>query len=199
MIDKQVINLNRRKSIRITDRVLLSYSLVSNDRYQAIVKDFNEGISLYNQEGPAGMQMNIGAQTSLAKLRERDEELANFLNHLDSKINMMLKLVKGERSLFDDLALQKVNLSASGMSFRANKEFALGEVIEFHLVLLPSYVYIYCFGRIATSVPVQQGNEKIGCRIAVEFVLLMDDDREKLIQHNFKQQSLSLRNRRRKI
>jgi len=33
-------------------------------------------------------------------------------------------------------------------------------------------------------------------RIACEFVLIMEEDQEKLIQHNFKQQSLALRNRR---
>jgi hypothetical protein len=32
--------------------------------------------------------------------------------------------------------------------------------------------------------------------VGSEFVLIMDEDREKLIQHNFRQQSLALRNRR---
>jgi hypothetical protein len=79
----------------------------------------------------------------------------------------------------------------------AEEEFREQEVLEIHLVLLPAYTYIYCFGTVVSceALP-RKGQEKAAFRVGVEFTLLMDDDQEKLVQHNFKQQSLALRNRR---
>jgi hypothetical protein len=167
---------------------------VSPERYQAVVEDFNHGIPLYNQEGLEDIQVYIGAQTALSRLRERDADLADYLRHLDTKVNMMLKRVKGEKSPLDELKMQKANLSGTGMAFITDTPADMGTDVEFHIVLLPAYIYIYCFGKVVSCEP--YGEEENRYRIGAEFTLLMEEDREKLIQHNFKQQSLALRNRR---
>lgn len=197
MAKKQTSGLNRRKSVRITDRILLSYALVSEKKYNAIAEDFSNGIPFYNQEGLVDIQMYIGAQSALNRLRERDEDLADFLMYMDTKINMMFKRAKGECTPFDDLVQQKTNLSATGISFTADNQFEQEAIIEFHIVLLPTYTYIYCFGKVVSCEPSQGQSDEELYRVAAEFILLMDDDREKLVQHNFKQQCLALRNRRR--
>ncbi len=188
--------LNRRQAVRITDRVLLSVNEVLQDKYDAIVEDFNHGIPLYNQEGLADIQMFIGAQSALNRLQERDEDLADFLRHLDTKVNMVLKRVKGEKSPFEDLKMQKANLSGNGIAFLCDQDATMDSILEMHIVLLPAYIYVYCFGKVVSneSFKDEDGTEKY--RLGVEFTLLMEEDREKLIQHNFKQQSLALRNRR---
>lgn len=197
MAKKQTSGLNRRKSVRITDRILLSYSVVSEEKYNGIAEDFNNGIPFYNQEGLVDIQMYIGAQGALSRLRERDEDLADFLMYMDTKVNMMLKRATGERTPFEDLVQQKTNLSATGISFTADNRLAPETIIEFNIVLLPTYTYVYCFGKVVSCEPVQEQSDVELYRVAAEFILLMDGDREKLIQHNFKQQCLALRNRRR--
>ncbi|MEW6501659.1 MAG: PilZ domain-containing protein [Thermodesulfobacteriota bacterium] len=189
--------MNRRGSVRIADRVLLAVKRVAKERYEAVAADYRHGISLYNQEGLADIQMFVGAQGALSRLKERDADLADFLRHLDNKLNLVLQRVQAERTPLDDLRLQKVNLSGSGIAFVAEEEFREQEVLEIHLVLLPAYTYIYCFGTVVSceALP-RKGQEKAAFRVGVEFTLLMDDDQEKLVQHNFKQQSLALRNRR---
>lgn len=189
------IGLNRRKSVRIVDRILLSYQRVSQKKYNTVAEDLIEGIPLYNHEGLADIQMYIGAQNALAKLRERDQDLADFLKHLDTKMNLILQQMKGEKSPFDDLTLKKVTLSANGMAFVTQDQMSTDDFLEFHVVLLPAYTYIYCLGKVISCE--KEPEEGKFFQVAVEFTLLMDDDREKLIQHNFKQQSLALRNRRR--
>lgn len=188
---------NRRGAVRIADRVLLAVKRVAKERYQAVSADYQHGISLYNQEGLADIQMFVGAEGALSRLKERDADLADFLRHLDNKLNVVLQRVRAERTSLDDLKLQKVNLSGSGIAFVAEEEFREQEALEIHLVLLPAYTYIYCFGSVVSceALP-RKGQEKPAFRIGVEFTLLMDDDQEKLVQHNFKQQSLALRNRR---
>lgn len=190
------IGLNRRKSVRIVDRILLASRRASHEKYEAVAADLKDGISVYNHDGLSEIQMYIGAQNALNRLRQRDEDLADFLKHLDTKMNLILKGVKGERSPFDDLVLQRVTLSASGLAFVSAEPMNPDEILEFHIVLLPAYTYIYCFGRVVSceTVPEHEGKEVF--QVAAEFTLMMDDDREKLVQHNFKQQSLALRNRR---
>ncbi len=175
---------------------MLAIHPVSAEKMQAVADDFQQGISPYNQEGLADIQMFIGAQSALAKLRERDTDLADFLQHLDNKMNMMLKQIKGGESPLDALVMRKANLSAHGIAFCGDVPVRLDEIVEIHLVLLPAYIYVYSFGKVIACDPALEGEES-GCnfRIGLEFGFLLDDDREKIIQHTFKQQSLALRNR----
>lgn len=190
-------DLNRRKSVRITDRVLLSVHPVTPERMQAVSEDFRQGISLYNQEEFADFQIFIGAQGALSRMREKDSDLAEFLQHLDNKMNMMLKRIMGEKTPLDALVQQKANFSANGIAFYDDRPAPLGEMLEIHVVLLPAYNHVYCFGRVVACDPETDEEEgKSMFRIAVEYVLIMEEDRERIIQHNFKQQSLALRNRR---
>jgi len=140
--------------------------------------------------------MYIGAESALGRIRERDADLADFLKHLDNKLNQVLQRVQNEPTPFDALKPQKVNLSGNGLAFPATEEYGKGELLEVHLVLLPAYSYIYGFARVVGCGQVAKNQENPLYRVGVEFVLLTDEDREKLIQHNFRQQSLALRNRR---
>ena len=178
---------------------MLAIHPVSAEKMEAVANDFQQGISPYNQEGLADIQMFIGAQSALAKLRERDSDLADFLQHLDHKMNMLLKQVKGGESPLDALIMRKANLSANGIAFCSDAQARSGEMMEIHVVLLPAYIYVYSFGKVIACDPVtDEEGEEAGCkfRVALEFVFLLDEDREKIIQHTFKQQSLALRNRR---
>lgn len=188
--------INRRNAVRVQDRVLFSYRSVTEEEYNAVRKDFSRGISFYNTENVAEMQLFVGARNALDSLRERDRDLADFLNYLDTKMNMMLQKIGGEKSPFESLKLQKVTLSASGLSFFCAEELAIGQLLDMHLVLLPSYLHIYCYGKVVNCVEVERGEKGTVYKIAVTFVLLLDDDRERLIQHNFRQQRMALSNRR---
>jgi hypothetical protein len=176
---------------------MLAVHPISAEKMAAVARDFQQGISPYNQEGLTNIQMFIGAQSALANLRERDADLADFLQHLDNKMNMMLKQVTGGESPLDALIMRKANISANGIAFCRDAPATLDEMVELHLVLLPAYVYIYSFAKVIACDPASE-EEESGCkfRVALEFVFLLDEDREKIIQHTFKQQSLALRNRR---
>jgi len=187
---------NRRGSVRITDRVLLAVHKVDPARYQAIAEEFANGISIYNQEGLGEIQMFIGAQTALNRLQDRDLDLAEFLKHMDNKVNLLLQRVQGERSLFDDLAPHKVSLSSSGLAFTSQEKYSQGDILEIHLVLLPDYTYIYAFARVVSCEPKGTVEGKPIYRVGVEYTLIMEEDQEKLVQHNFRQQTLALRARR---
>jgi len=176
---------------------MLAINPVSAEKMQAVANDFQQGISPYNQEGLTDIQVFIGAQGALANLRERDADLADFLQHLDNKMNMLLKQGKGGESPLDALIMRKANLSANGIAFWTDEPAKLDDIVEIHVVLLPAYTYVYSFGKVIAFDPaLEEEDSGCGFRVALEFVFILDEDREKIIQHTFKQQSLVLRNRR---
>lgn len=186
---------DRRQSVRVTGKNLFYFQPVSPEKYEAIARDFEAGIPPYNQEGLEDIQMFIGAQSALARIQERDRDLGEFLAHLDTKLNRLIKMTAG-KTLFDQLTLQELNISGSGVSFLSQEQCEVGAILEFHIAFLPNYAYIYCFGKVVSSVPVTGPEQKQYYKVGAEFILIMEEDQEKLIQYNFKQQSLALRNRR---
>ncbi len=196
MNGKVGVGQDRRQSVRVPDRVLLSYVKISEEEFAQIVKDFNRGISPIKKIGTADIEMFIGAQSALARLRKRDEDLADFLQHVDAKISQVLNEVKGVPSLYDDLVLQEVSLSGNGIGCQSVSSFEPGEILECSLILLPNYTYIHSYGRVIQCRKLEEPEEGGEYGISMEFALISEEDRERIIQHSFKLQSLALRNRR---
>lgn len=196
MTDKYSEENDRRQAVRVTGRNLFYYQPVSKDRFALILRDFESGIPPYNQEGLSDIQMFIGAQSALSRIKEKDADLGDFLAHLDTKINLLLKKTTASKTIFDKLSLYDLNLSGRGVSFVAKSKLTVGDILEIHIALLPTYTYVYCFGKVITCTVFPGKEGETFYKVGVEFVLIMEDDQEKLIQHNFKQQSLALRNRR---
>ena len=88
-------------------------------------------------------------------------------------------------------------MSGSGIDFIHNTEYDKDTVLAFHITLLPEYSYIYCLAKVKSCSMVQEVEGVKYYRLAAEFILIMEEDRELIIQNNFKQQSLALRNKRR--
>ena len=97
MIDHTKTEKDRRDSVRVTGRNLFSFQVVSLGKFAAVKADFDEGIPPYNQQGLADIQVFIGAQSALSRIRERDEDLGDFLSHLDTKMNLLLKKASKEK------------------------------------------------------------------------------------------------------
>ena len=196
MVDREP-DEERRQAVRITGRNLFYYAPITPEKYEEISRDFSNGMPPYNQEGLRDVQIFINAQSALARLREKDSDLAEFLQHLDTKINQIIVKLEGGKTLFDDLVLQDLNISGNGLGVIVSERLEPGTILELHIVLLPDYCYLYCLGKVVECRKMIRDDSNPGFRISCEFILIMDEDREKLIQHNFRQQSLALRNRKR--
>jgi hypothetical protein len=193
---KENLEKERRRSVRIKDRIMLHYQLMDKKIYQHLANDFNNGISLYNQPHLADIIVNLTAKSALENLREKDSDLVNFLIHLDNKINRVLEKIENKKGIYEQMEMQVVDFSENGIAFSCSEELFPEDILEFHIILLPDHIYIYSIARVVgcakiTDEPLLAGKY----RIAAEFTLIMDEDQNQLVKHNFKQQSLALRNR----
>lgn len=198
MVRSTKLKEERRSAVRVTGRNLFDFKILSDEQYDLLAEDFAGGISLYNQQSLMDMQMFVGAQSALSKIADKDADLAEFLQHLDMKLNVLLQKVDGNKSPIDELKLRDLNLSGAGVAFICDKQIPAETKLELRIVLLPSYVFVYAVGRLTKCEISREEKGKTFYRWRVAFSLIMDKDREQLIQHNFRQQSLALRNRRKK-
>jgi hypothetical protein len=184
----------RRQMVRVSDRILFSCSKVAPENYEVLASDFAKGISLYDQEELRDVRLYIGAQSALARLRNRDEDLAEFLQHMDNKLNLVLREIKKGQTPLDRLMPLMVSLSSGGIAIPTAQPIQKDEPLELHMVLLPNHVYIYCLGTVVNCQ--KSGEGAMPYRASIRFTLLAEEDHEALIQHMFKLQSLALRKRR---
>lgn len=187
---------NRRQAVRVKDRILLSSRKLEEDRYNTIAQNYHNGISLYNQKEVGEIAIYLGSQASLARIREKDEDIANVLQHLDAKLSRILAAVSKEPSPIDTLLAQEVSLSGTGLAFSSKQQFKASDLIELHLVLLPEFLHIYAVAKAISAEKVSAAEAEFNFRVGCEFMLIMEEDRETLIQHLFKRQQMALRNKR---
>ncbi|MDD5758487.1 MAG: PilZ domain-containing protein [Desulfobulbaceae bacterium] len=187
---------DNRKSIRIDSRVRLGHRIVSAEEFAAIRQDCDNGISLYNRPGLDNIQAYLGAHGALARLQEKNKDLALFLQHLDSKLNLLLEKMEATPTVLQKLELQRVNLGGNGLAFWSSETHQAGDIVEVQIIMPDDSTYINCFCEVVDCVPDAGTEAKCEFRVALRYALIMESDQEMLIQHNFKQQSLSLARRR---
>lgn len=186
---------DRREAIRVDERCLFGWQELSSEDYQRIASDYENGIPLYSQEKLSDIQMITGARNALARIKEKDADLADFLSHLDTKINFLLKKMEGGQTLLDTLQIQDINIGGKGVGFKSEERLDPGRIIEMNILFLPDYVYIYSLGRVVDSIQMEEEGQTL-YRNSVEFQIITDEDRETLIRYNFDRQSRMLRRQR---
>jgi len=185
----------KRESIRIKDRVLLTYKEISKERYREKVDEYLEGLGdpWVESSHPA---VRKGLKKHLKRLKERDPDLAGILDILDQKLNLLLSFMNSEESTGHQdqcTRLYKVDLSAKGIGFTGTKPFEPGTILDLYIGLLPEHYFFNCFGQVVRT------DKKNGRNFtAVKFIWITEDDQEKLIEHIFSRQVLQLRMRRKK-
>ncbi len=185
---------DQRDSIRIKDRILLSFHPVSVEEYRTRVKSYMEGT-----EDPwvdtchPTFQKDI--KVHIRNIKDKDKDLAAVLEIFDQKLNMILGLVDtGDTCDSDDSVpkkLYKVNLSAKGLGFETGEEMEKGLLLQLSIGLLPEHYFFTCFGQV-----VRTERRKDGYFNGVKFIWITEDDQEKLIEHIFSRQIIYLRMRR---
>ncbi|MFW8601745.1 PilZ domain-containing protein [Desulfobacterota bacterium M19] len=186
---------DKRQSVRVDSRIMFAAHQVSKDDFLRIKQDLNNGISLYERPELSNVRTFVGARAALERLRERDADMADFLHHMDAKLNVLLKKVDSSPSLLDTLTLQGVNIAGNGLAFWSAEKYIRGNLLEFYIVFPADNTFIDCFGEVVECQPGKAGKEG-SYRVSCHFKLIMEKDREEIIQYNFKQQGLALQRRR---
>ena len=178
----------RREWIRIDDRVLMEYRLLTETGMNA------------RDESSATPEMISAAVTKpTADLIARTGEsligspVLPWIMKVDYLLEVILNsLATTQPSSISMARPTDVNLGGGGVGFVSPREFAAGDQIAVKLIL-PPFTLIQAVVKVIRSVRQTDG---LGSEIATEFVDLKADDQEHLIRHILQTQAERLRARR---
>lgn len=179
----------RREWIRIDDRVLMEYRLLTET-----------GTVVPVEAGGTTPEMISGAVTKpTADLLARTGEslIGSPVLPWIMKIDYLLEVILNALAISQPSSVTMarptdVNLSGGGVGFVSSREFAAGDQLAIKLIL-PPFILIQTLAKVIRTVPQSDGP---GFEIATEFFDLKADDQEHLIRHILHTQAERLRARR---
>lgn len=180
----------RREWIRIDDRVLLEYRLLT-ETGNAVVVD--EG-----QATPDVISAAVAKPTAELLARSGEAFAGSPILPWIMKVDYLLEVILNSLAATYPASVTMarptdVNLSGGGVGFVSAQELSAGDQLALKLIL-PPFLMIQAIVKVIRSVP-QVGGQ--GFAIATEFVDLKADDQEHLIRHILHTQAEQLRVRRR--
>ena len=179
----------RREWIRIDDRVLLEYRLLTDP-----AEGPTPGIPPVAQEAIAAV---ISKPTSDLLLRSGEQlaesPLLPWIKKVDWVLEIIVKtLAKMQPEGIAIAQVADVTLSGGGIGFLSPRNFSVDDTLRLKIILSP-FTPIHTTARVIRSAQAKDG---VNYDIATEFIELNPDDQEYLIRHIIQTQAERLRGRR---
>ena len=180
----------RREWIRIDDRVLLEYRLLTDPAEgptPGIPPVSDEAISAVIAKPTSDLLLRSGEQLA-------ESPLLPWIMKVDWLLEILVKqLAKMQPEGIAIAQVADVTLSGGGIGFLSPRRFAVDDTLKLKIIL-PPFIQIHTTARVIRSIQAKDG---INYDIATEFIQLNPDDQEHLIRHIIQAQAEQLRSRRR--
>lgn len=178
----------RREWIRIDDRVILEYRLLT-DPAEGPTRGLpvsNEAIAAVIAKPTSDLLLRSGEQLA-------ESPLLPWIMKVDWLLEVIVKaLAKMQPEGIAIAQVADVTLSGGGIGFLSPQKFAVDDLLKLKIIL-PPFTPIHTTARVIRSALAKDG---IQFDIATEFTELSPDDQEHLIRHIIQAQAERLRARR---
>lgn len=177
---------DRRRYFRIDDEIKLIYSEVPGSEISNTERLERESLE-YNALSSSLEILTQESRVILKKIERDQPDVADYLNRLERKIDLIAQTISMNDPELKDRTTRKVNISASGLAFDAEKSVEPGVVIELKMILPPSLITFVTYGKVIYC-NTCLGRNEFSHRIGVDFLFLREQDRELLIRYIAKRQ-----------
>jgi len=183
---------DRRSFFRVHDRVALRVRALDEEALAGVIEakeaEARSPDSLASAFAAANVQMKHG----IDKCKRDFPEVAACLEGLNAKVDLLVRMLVANDNDLPDRPTHRINLSASGLSYRSWEPLQAGTPLELKVLFFPSFLFLHVFGRVVRCH--DEGEDPEGRhQIAVEFTHIGEDDRELLIRHVLQRESAILR------
>ena len=173
----------RRDFFRIYQDVLFDYKPVSAETAEQSHADepFHGDISTHL--AAELKRLSAESEPVLKLIKGKNKALAGVLERLNDKVDLIIR-----HHIFASLKDQtptQVNLSESGIAFRASTVLEKNSFVALRMLFIPSRIPVLVFGRIVRCEPVTESDapaedDKLPFKVAAKFHKLSDLDRREL-------------------
>jgi len=177
----------RRRSFRVTDKIALMLRFFPQEEVELAMQSFS---ARRHEHGMMNMFLRNRDKhlPVMTAIQSRDPEVAAYLRYLESKIDTIAGMMQIQELDLPSEPTHEVNLSATGLRFLHDQSLQVDEVIEMEMLLFPSYALIPALGKVVACEEVAANDPQQRFSVAVDFILLDDDDQDLLIKHNVSRQ-----------
>lgn len=174
----------RREFFRIDDMAVIQYQLVSDDEANTTGKKIEQAafsrLTMMAHFDSMSREINTMAKV----IGKSSSNVANCIELLDRKINMIGDFLVASEMSRIDVEPQPINLGAGGACFEVAKKLPEGSMLEVRMILLPEYVGLFSYARVVKCGRVEDaGGGKPGYKAAIEFVDMEDNVRDLITRH----------------
>lgn len=185
----------RRSFFRIDDTVRLSIRPVPPeelaDRLDRLEHDLAGNFTVMSSLAAITAQMSAG----LRRIENQDHDLAAYLRAIDQKIEIIGRAFIAQEPEMASHKAVPVNLSAGGICAGTEAPYQGGATVEIRMLLFPSFTGLMIYGTVIECSPASDPvtGRDLGYLTRVEFSHIREHDRDLLIRHLLRRQSLLLR------
>ncbi|MFH1674157.1 MAG: PilZ domain-containing protein [Pseudomonadota bacterium] len=188
---KDLTHKRNRKHVRAPISVPIKFTVMSPDIYNNI-KDSNGASRL------RGLQMENGTGSVFTEQEsfstKGDTHVVDFLFRIDDKLDRILELLLRDEKDKEKLRRGRtLNISGAGMSITYEEPLRVGDILSTNFLVSkipPAWLDLYC--EVVRVLPNLEGEEAT-YEIALKFIDLNEEDREKIIFYTFQQQRGAIR------
>jgi hypothetical protein len=182
---------DRRRYFRIEDRVALHCQPVAGEALERLLHELADDQPSHTALPASFAATTVQMEHVLHRIKERDADVAGYLQTLNHKLDQLARAVVLEREDGRSLETVPAEISASGISFNSDGAFREGELVRVALLTQPGMALVVALGRVIRSRPGQDHFDT-----AIDFEQMRDGDRDLIVQHVMHRQAALLRGRR---
>lgn len=174
----------RRSHYRIDDDVYLEYLVLGQDEANTAVGEFENQRETHFNPLNQLQAITIRNRSLLESIRAQWPAVGQYLSSVDERIQLLAHAIAQDQVGVPIVPNESVNLSAGGLSFASEQPLEPEALLEFSIIIVPSYLHIYALGKVVyCHAQTRTANESYPYRIGVEFTHLHSADRDALIRH----------------
>ena len=128
---------DRREYFRINDQIALKYRIIEHAEIDGAIAKRKEGLPDVNSMASSFASTNLDMKHAIEKCRRELPEVATYLDGLNSKLEVLIRLLLANGSELPDHPTHDVNLSASGLRLQGNPGNRRGLAARGQVVVLP--------------------------------------------------------------
>ena len=193
---------NRREGFRLDDKMKLHVKIADPEYLASILKNFDSFRMRYCLKSHLRNQTEIRLP-KLVKIRKRDPEIAEYLQHLETQIEQLAARLSNDSDMeYDANNLERsVNLSSTGLRFNSDQEYEVGQQLELGMVLSTSGTQLVAIAEVLRVDNCQHKTHdgKSAFLVSTYYTRIHAEDTEAIIRHMAKLQQIQLQAARRNL
>lgn len=193
--EERTVQDDRREYFRVDDAVRLSITPIPDEQLESVLERLEQnianGFTVMSSLAAISGEMAI----SMRRIENSDPDIAAYLKALDRKIEVLGRAFIAQESALVEEPARPVNLSAGGMSMLVNECYRPGQVLEVKMLLFPSFTGVLMYGSVVDCVATNEREDSdYSYKLRLTFTHMREQDRDLLIRHVLRCQSMALRN-----